>query len=60
MVVFISLKMDVKSHFPLSLQNMVLGELDWYIKKTKLDHQLTYTRIHKNKLKMDKGLKYES
>ena len=57
MVVFISLKMDVKSHFPLSLQNMVLGELDWYMQKNET-RPPTYT-MHQNKIKMDKGLKYK-
>ena len=36
---------------------MVLGELDSYLQKMKLDHPYT---INKNKLKMDKTLKYKS
>ena len=40
-----------------SLQQMVLGDLDSYMKKNETQAQ-TYT-IHKNKVKMDKRLKYK-
>ena len=36
---------------------MVLGELDSYLQKMKLDHPYT---IHKNKFKVDERLKYKS
>ena len=41
-----------------SLQQMVLGDLDSYMKKNETQAQ-TYT-IHKNKFKVDKRLKYKS
>ena len=40
------------------LQQMVLGDLDSYKQKNEIQSP-TYT-IHKNKLKMDKRLKYKS
>ena len=40
------------------LQQMVLGDLDSYVQKIETQ-SLTYD-IHKNKLKMDKILKYKS
>ena len=39
------------------LQQMVLGDLDSYVQKNET-RSPTYT-IHKNKLKMDKRLKYK-
>ena len=39
------------------LQQMVLGDLDSYMQKNET-RAPTYT-LHKNKLKMDKGLKYK-
>ena len=40
------------------LQQMVLGDLDNYMKKKKETRSPTYA-IHENKLKMDKRLKYK-
>ena len=40
------------------LQQMVLGDLDSYMKKNETQSS-TYT-IHKNKFKVDKRLKYKS
>ena len=40
------------------LQQMVLGDLDSYMQKNET-RSPTYA-IHKNKLKMDEGLKYKS